>query len=235
VGAYASSTTYITGQAVINAAEDIRAQILREGAAALGLPPEQCEYDGERVFSKEEDHSINLKDLAMQLLYSKHQKQLVGNGSHVTDLSPPPFLAGFAEVEVDLETGEFNVLNYVASIDGGAILNPKLALVQMEGGLVQGIGMAVYEDVKFIDGRLKTNTLLDYKIPTRRDTPKLTVDFVESYEPSGPFGGKSVGEICINTPGPAIADAVFNATGVRVRTLPVTPEKIILGKLGYEV
>jgi CO/xanthine dehydrogenase Mo-binding subunit len=233
VGAYASSTTYITGQAVINAAEDIRSQILREGAAALERDPSQCEYDGERVFSG--DASINLNDLAMQLLYIKNQKQLVGNGSHVTEKSPPPFLAGFAEVEVDLDTGEFEVLNFVASIDGGTILNPKLALIQMEGGLVQGIGMAVYEDVKFIDGKLKTNSLLEYKIPTRMDTPKLTVDFVESYEPSGPFGGKSVGEVCINTPCPAIADAVYNATGVRIRKLPVTPEKIILGKLGYDV
>ena len=233
VGAYASSTTYITGTAVINAAEDIRSQILAEGAAVLEEAPEQCEYDGERVFCG--DKSINLADLAMKLLYVKNQKQLVGHGSHVTEKSPPPFLAGFAEVEVNLDTGEFEVLNYVASVDGGTILNPKLALVQMEGGLVQGIGMAAFEDVKFINGKLKTNSLLEYKIPTRSDIPKITVDFVESFEPSGPFGGKSVGEICINTPSPAIADAVFNATGVRIRTLPVTAEKIILGKLGHEV
>lgn len=233
VGAYASSTTYITGTAVINAAEDIRSQILNEGAAMIEEAPEQCEYDGERVFCGEK--SINLADLAMKLLYVKNQKQLVGHGSHVTEKSPPPFLAGFAEVEVDMDTGEFDIINYVASVDGGAILNPKLALIQMEGGLVQGMGMAVFEDVKFIDGKLKTNSLLEYKIPTRSDVPKITVDFVESYEPSGPFGGKSVGEVCINTPSPAIADAIFNATGVRIRKLPVTPEKIILGKLGHDV
>lgn len=235
VGAYASSTTYISGGAVIKAAEDIRSQILKEGAISLGASPGECEYDGECVRVRGGEKSISLTDLATEILYVRDQKQLVGNGSHVSELSPPPFVAGFAEVEVDLDTGEFEVINFVASIDAGRIVNPKLALVQMEGGLVQGMGMAVFEEVRVREGRLKTNTLLDYKIPTRMDIGKITVDFVESHEASGPFGAKSLGEVCINTPPAAIAEAVYNATGVRVRSLPVTPEKIILGRLGHVV
>jgi len=140
-----------------------------------------------------------------------------------------------AEVEVDLATGQIEVVNYKAAVDCGTVVNPSLARVQAEGGIVQGIGMTLYEDINYTEtGRLKENSFMQYKIPSRLEIPDLQVEFESSYEPTGPFGAKSIGEVVINTPAPAIAQAVYNATGLRFRELPITPEKIIrgLGKLG---
>ena len=138
-------------------------------------------------------------------------------------------MAGMVEIELDRETGSVEVLDYVAVVDCGTPINPNLVRVQAEGGLVQGIGMALYEDVTYNDrGAILENSLMQYKIPTRLDMGRLRVEFESSYEPTGPFGAKSVGEIVINTPAPAIAHAVFRATGVWHRELPITPEKILL-------
>jgi probable selenate reductase molybdenum-binding subunit len=229
-GAYASSTTYVSGNAVIRAAEKMKQLIEAEGARFLNTAPEEVVFNGKAVVKKDGTGNILLSDLSQSLFYSQHQKQLVADGSFVSHQSPPPFLAGFAEVEVDLETGKVDLIDYVAVIEGGTIINPNLARIQVEGGLVQGIGMAMYEEVKYNSrGKLITNNLMQYKIPTREDIDKLTVDFIESYEPSGPYGAKSVGEVCINTPPAAIVAAVYNATGVRINSLPVTPEKVLLG------
>ena len=139
-------------------------------------------------------------------------------------------MVGMAEVEIDKETGELELIDYVAVVDCGTPLNPNLARVQVEGGLGQGIGMALYENVQYTDyGRMMNNSLMQYKIPARVDLCKLRVEFESSYEQSGPFGAKSIGEIVINTPSPALAHAVANATGVWVRELPITPEKIAMG------
>ena len=149
--------------------------------------------------------------------------------SHTSPVSPPPYMAGMVEIELDRETGSVEVLDYVAVVDCGTPINPNLVRVQAEGGLVQGIGMAHYEDVTYNDrGAILENSLMQYKIPTRLDMGRLRVEFESSYEPTGPFGAKSVGEIVINTPAPAIAHAVFRATGVWHRELPITPEKILL-------
>jgi CO/xanthine dehydrogenase Mo-binding subunit len=137
-------------------------------------------------------------------------------------------MAALAEVEVDLRTGEFALVDYVAVVDCGTTINPNLARVQVEGGLVQGIGMAMFEDVRISPkGRLQTADLINYRIPARTDVPRLRVEFAESNEPTGPFGAKSVGEIGIDTPPAAIAAAVHAATGVWVRDLPITPEKVL--------
>ena len=141
-------------------------------------------------------------------------------------------MVGMGEVEVDTETRTVEVLDYVAAVDCGTPINPNLARVQTEGGIAQGIGMALFEEVQYTEkGKVRNNSLMQYKIPTREDFGNIRVAFESSYEESGPFGAKSIGELVIDTPCPAIAEAIYNATGVRVRELPITPEKIALGIL----
>ena len=227
-GSYASSTTYVTGMAVVKAAEDLRKQIVENGARQLEVLPEEVEFDGHRIHTRSGDKNIRLEKLAeLQVLGFGGARQLVGYATHGSPVSPPPFIAGFAEVEVDKETGKIELIDYVAVIDCGTIINPNLAKIQAEGGLVQGIGLAMYEDVRYDKwGRLTTDSFMQYKIPTRKDIGNIRVAFEESFEPTGPFGAKSIGEIVINTPAPAIIDAVYNAVGVRVTDLPITPEKL---------
>jgi putative selenate reductase molybdopterin-binding subunit len=226
-GAYASSTTFVSGNAVKRAAEAMRGMILTEGAKKLRVEEGQAVFDGSDIKRTDGKGSISLKDLATGLYYSSNQKQLSTTGSFVGEKSPPPYMAGFAEVEVDLETGRMELLDYAAVVDCGTPINPNLARIQVEGALVQGIGMAMYEDVgRSPEGRLWTNNLMHYDIPTRKDVPMMKVEFVQSSDPSGPYGAKSVGEIGIDTPPAAIANALYNATGVRITTLPITAEKI---------
>jgi len=225
-GAYASSTTYVSGHAVRETALQMKAALIEEGARALGCDPADADFDGTEV--RGPDGAISLDDLSTQLLYSEHQKQLCVTGSHLCEKSPPPYMAGFAEVEVDTATGQVDLIDYVAVVDCGQAINPNLAKVQVEGGLAQGVGMALTEEVRYGKrGRLRTNDMMAYKIPSREDLPSLRVELVDSHEPSGPYGAKSVGEIGIDTPPAAIANAVFNAVGVRVRDLPLTPEKVL--------
>jgi len=159
-----------------------------------------------------------------------NEDMLTAGACHTSPVSPPPFMVGMAEVEVDQETGEVELLDYVAVVDCGTTINPNLARIQTEGGIAQGIGMAMYEDITYSSkGQMLQNSLMQYKLPTRQDVGDIRVEFESSYEPTGPFGAKSIGEIVINTPSPAIADAVANAVGVRVRELPVTAEKVYWG------
>ncbi len=225
-GAYASSTTYVTGNAVKKAAEDMKKLIEIEGARNLCTNVDKIEFDGKYVRVKGYEKSISLEELATKLMYS--QKQLVTSESYVAHKSPPPYMSGFAEVEVDLETGKVDVINFTSVLDVGTVINPNLARTQAEGGIVQGIGMALFEEVKVSSkGKLITNNLMNYKIPSRKDVGHIVVEFAESYEPTGPFGAKSIGEVVINTSCPAIQDAIYNATGVRIRDLPITPEKLL--------
>ncbi len=227
-GAYASSTTYVSGNAVIKASEKMKQMIIEEGAHALKVPVEGTDFDGDTI--SHGDKSISLRDLSNRLYYNEDQKQLVAVDSYVGTKSPPPFMAGFAEVEVDTETGQVELMDYVAVVDCGTTISPNLAKGQVEGGLVQGIGMTLYEDVVYSNsGRMITNNMMTYRIPTRKEIKKIQVEFAESYESSGPFGAKSVGEIGIDTPPAAITNAIYNATGVRINSLPVTGEKILTG------
>ena len=144
-------------------------------------------------------------------------------------VSPPPFIAGFVETEIDKETGKVEIIDYVAVVDCGTVINKNLAKIQVEGGIVQGIGMALYEDVVYTQrGELASNTFMQYKMPTRKDVGNIIVDFEESYEPTGPFGAKSVGEVVVNTPSPAIENAIYNGLGINLNTLPMTPEKVFM-------
>lgn len=235
-GAYASSTTYVSGNAVIKAAENMRAMIIEEGARALDVNVDQISFDGVVLQVNGRDQEITLKDLSNRLIYNEDQKQLVATDSYVGTKSPPPFMAGYAEVEVDKRTGEVKVIDYVAVVDCGTTINPQLAKVQVEGGLLQGIGMTLYEEVIYNHkGEQITNDLMHYRIPTRKEVTSMQVEFADSYEESGPYGAKSVGEIGIDTPPAAIANAIYNAVGVRIKSLPITSEKVLMGLLEKEL
>ena len=157
--------------------------------------------------------------------------QITTTGTWGGKTSPPPFIGSFAEVEVDTGTGEVKILDFLSVVDCGTLINPALARVQVEGGIVQGIGLALTEDIIYgKNGKVLTDSFMQYKMPARKDIGKIDVEFLESYEPTGPFGAKSVGEVVINTSAPAIADAIFRATGKRIRSLPITSEKILMGK-----
>lgn len=226
-GSYASSTTYVTGMAVVKACNILRDKIIEVGARKLDVDKEYVDFDGDYVYC--ECNKISLFDIAIDFTVGPEKEQLVGYASHGSDVSPPPFIAGFVETEMDIETGKYEVLDYVAVVDCGTVINKNLARIQVEGGIVQGIGMAMFEEVRYTDdGHMDTNTFMQYKIPARCDVGNVVVDFVETHEPTGPFGAKSVGEVVINTPLPAIQEAVYNASGVRVNTLPITPEKVFM-------
>ena len=226
-GSYASSTTYVTGMAVVKAAEELKRKIIAAAAAVFNTAAEEVILNGSIVESVSSGQEISVEKLAQQLVVGPDRQQLTGQATYGSPVSPPPFVAGFAEVEVDPETGKTQVVDYVAVVDCGIVINPNLARVQVEGGIVQGIGMALFEDVIYgEDGKLQTNSFMQYKIPCRQDTGTVRVAFEESYEPTGPFGAKSVGEVVINTPPPAIAHAIFNATGAEITHLPATPERV---------
>lgn len=232
-GSYASSTTYVTGMAVVKAATALCEQIRAEGAKRLDLPLSQAAFDGAQVVStRDPGKRISLDSLAQALVVGDGC-WLTATATHSSPVSPPPLMAGFAEVEVDTETGQVRLTDYAAVVDCGTVINPNLAAVQAQGGIAQGAGMALWEDIQYSGkGRMLNDSFMQYKIPSRLDLPDIRVEFAPSYEPSGPFGAKSIGEIVINTPSPAIAAAVANATGVRVRSLPVTAEKVLFGMLG---
>jgi len=231
-GSYASGTTYVTGMAVVKAATELKHKIISLGAEKLDLSKELVEFDGEYVKSINGDKGISVLDLAIDMSVGCNKKQLIGYATHGSPVSPPPFIAGFVETEIDKESGRVEIIDYVAVVDCGTVINNKLAKTQVEGGVVQGIGMALYEDVVYTDkGNLVSNTFMQYKIPTRKDVGNIVVDFEESYEPTGPFGAKSIGEISINTSAPAIQNAIYNGLGVHINTLPMTPEKVFMAMI----
>ena len=229
-GAYASSGTYITGGAVLRAAEDLIAKIRAQAANVWGVEAEDVEFDGECVRCGENEMTVAA--LANRMIgFGLQPGMLEGHGSNTQPTSPPPYMAGIAEVEVDKATGKVEVTDYAAVVDCGTVINPALARVQAEGGISQGIGMALTEDVVRDErGGLRTSSFMTYKVPTRMDVPEMRVEFMPSFEPTGPFGAKSIGEVVINTPSPAITSAVAHATGRYVRSLPITPSKVLLGE-----
>lgn len=230
-GSYASSTTYVTGMATVKACQTLVDKMKAYGAEKLGCSVDDVEFDGEKVYSLKDGSSISRKDIGNAIMCAG-ENALFATEAHSSPVSPPPFMAGAVEVEVDPETGSVKLIDYAAVVDCGTVVNPNLARVQVEGGLVQGIGMALHENITYNEkGELAENSLMQYKIPTRMDMGKLRVEFDNSYEPTGPFGAKSIGEIVINTPAPAIAQAIYNATGLRFTELPITPEKIAMGMI----
>ena len=229
-GSYASSTTYVTGTAAKMAAEELREKIINKLAQFMDVKPEEIDFDGLVGTTKDGAKQLSVQELAPMLLVGTTPEQLTGFATWGSHTSPPPFMASIAEVKVDKQTGHIIPLHMYNCVDCGTVVNPKLARVQVEGGAVQAIGMALYEDVRYSsNGRLESNNFMTYKIPTRQDIGEVHTAFVESYEESGAYGVKSIGEIVINTACPAIQHAVKNAVGADVRTLPMTPEKVFMG------
>lgn len=230
-GSYASSTTYVTGMATQNAAMELRENMMKIGAELLGRTLDEVEFDGEKVYLVDGDQSVSLADIAVKSQVNNRIPVDV-TATYSSPVSPPPYMVGMAEIELDKETGSVKILDYDAVVDCGIPVNPNLARVQTEGGIGQGIGMALYENVTYnANGKITEGDFMQYKIPTRQDVGNIHVEFETSYEPSGPFGVKSIGEIVINTPAPALAHAIYRATGVWHRTVPFTPEKILMGML----
>ncbi|MFC2078208.1 xanthine dehydrogenase family protein molybdopterin-binding subunit [Candidatus Bipolaricaulota bacterium] len=227
VGAYASSTTYVSGTAVVRAAEKVRDQIVTVAASLLESPAEGLSLREEAVVTADGSR-VGLDRVCQRAMYESDQFQIAATASFVPSESPPPFLANFAEVAVDTETGRVKVLHYVAAVDCGVAIHPKLAEGQLEGSIVNGLGYALTEEMIISSrGRVRNPSLFDYKIPGALDLPKLEVVLVDSYEPTGPMGAKSVGEIGINGPIPTIANAIYDAVGIRLRETPFTPERVL--------
>ena len=233
-GSYASSTTYVTGKATEKCALELRGKICALGAKLLGCDKEQVSFDGREVRVEEGENAgktISLSDIATASM-NGNSIELQATVTHSSEISPPPYMVGAAEIEVDTETGEVTLLDYAAAVDCGTPINPNLTRVQAEGGIAQGIGMTLTESVTYDDrGYPMENSLFQYKIPARVDIGKIRVEFENSYEGEGPFGAKSIGEVVINTPLPAISDAIRNAVGKRFYELPITPEKITIAAL----
>ena len=233
-GSYASSTTYVTGKATEKCALELRDKICALGAKLLGCDKEQVSFDGREVRVEEGENAgktISLSDIATASM-NGNSIELQATVTHSSEISPPPYMVGAAEIEVDTETGEVTLLDYAAAVDCGTPINPNLTRVQAEGGIAQGIGMTLTESVTYDDrGYPMENSLFQYKIPARVDIGKIRVEFENSYEGEGPFGAKSIGEVVINTPLPAISDAIRNAVGKRFYELPITPEKIAMAAL----
>lgn len=227
-GSYASSTTYITGKAVELACAKLKTQLCGIAAGMLGCSTEEVVFENGRVKQINTEKSVSLAEISVKDQVN-NDIAAVATASHSSPVSPPPYMVGMVEIELDKDTGEVKILDYVAVVDCGITINPALARIQTEGGIVQGIGHTLFENITYDrNGRPIESSFLQYKVPTRLDMGHLRVEFENSYEPTGPFGAKSIGEIVINTPAPAIAHAIYRATGVWHRELPITPEKILM-------
>jgi putative selenate reductase molybdopterin-binding subunit len=226
-GAYASSTTYVSGGAVKKAAEACREKILMVAAEILKDDVGNLRCENARVISKS-GREVPYPNIINRSLYGQNQFQIEGEASHISYVSPPPFAAHFGEVEVDTETGQVRVVDYVAAVDCGVAINPKLAEGQMEGAALNGLSYALCEEMVFDErGRMLNPSFVDYRLFTTVDAPKIRTILVETYEPSGPFGAKSIAEIGINGPLPVLANAIYDACGIRMKKAPFTPERVL--------
>ncbi len=237
-GAYASSTTYISGAATVRAAEQVATQIRVRAARMLmadsegerdivtPLQPEDVDLYDRQAWAPN-GRSVSLEEIALQTLHSEDQHQIMGIGSYVSPVSPPPFAAQFADVTVDTETGQVTVGRLLMALDCGVIVNPTTASGQIEGGMCQALGYAVSEEMVFDErGRMVNPRFGDYRIFSADEMPEMQVIFVETYEPSHPFGVKAVAEIPLDGVAPAVANAVYDAIGVQITDIPLTPEKV---------
>ncbi len=229
-GSYASSTTYITGKAVENACLELVENICKIGAKEMGCPVEEVVFEDQKVKNLKTGKFVTIEEVGV-IGQMNNNIPVLTSATHSSPVSPPPYMVGMAEIELDKYTGQVKVLNYNAVVDCGTAINPALARIQAEGGIVQGIGHTLMENVTYDhNGKPMERSFMNYKIPSRLDIGHLQVEFEESFEPTGPFGAKSIGEIVINTPAPAIVSAIYRATGVWHRELPVTPETILKGE-----
>ncbi|MDX9827288.1 MAG: molybdopterin-dependent oxidoreductase [Spirochaetia bacterium] len=230
VGAYASSTTYVSGNAVLAAAKKMKSVLIDAVAQRHSLSADDVRFYKQKFYKTDGSELQDLESLSLDTLYHDGEKMATLNAtaSFSGPKSPPPYVAGFAEIELDTGTGKVDIVQYIAVVDCGVAINPALARIQVEGGIAQGIGMALFENVIYdTKGRLMTNSLRNYTIPSRKDIGAIVVEFADSFEPSGPFGAKSVAEVSIDSPPAAIANAVFNAAGIRLTQTPFTPERVL--------
>ena len=227
-GAYASSTTYISGGAVLKAAEDVSLQIRSHAAAHLlvGASAEQLWLENKHIHAPD-GRTVSLEKLALHSIHQEEQHQIMATASHMSYVSPPPFAAQYAALEVDTETGQVTVEKAVMAVDCGVAINPVTASGQVEGGMTQALGYALCEEMPYDEkGRLQVGRFGDYRILAADEMPLLDTILIQTYEPTGPFGAKAVAEIPMDGMAPAIASAIFDATGVRIREIPFTPERV---------
>lgn len=226
VGAYASSTTYISGAAVVEAARKVAEQIKAVAGQMLDVPADEIMLADRQAWT-DDGRSVTLAEVALYSLHKTNQHQIMAVGSYVSPDSPPPFAAQFADVTVDTATGQVTVNKLVMVLDCGMIVNPAAAVGQIEGGMTQALGYAVCEEMLFDEaGRLVNPRFGDYRIFTADEMPEMQVRFVQTYEPTHPFGVKAVAEIPLDGVAPAVANAVYNATGVQIPVIPLTPERV---------
>ncbi|MBN2279208.1 MAG: molybdopterin-dependent oxidoreductase [Candidatus Marinimicrobia bacterium] len=227
VGAYASSTTYITGRAVKKCAAKIKEQIIQVAREILSSSANELIVQNSAVIDEKQNKSVTFSEICTYAIYTRNQFQIAASASEFVEESPPPFFASTAEVEIDTKTGDIKVLKYVSAVDCGQAINPQLAEGQIEGAVANGIAYALTEQYIFSDkGNLINKNFKTYKIPVAADMPEMKTKVIESHEKTGPFGAKSVGEIGINGPTPAIANAIYDAIGVRIFDAPFTSDKI---------
>ncbi|KAA3660684.1 MAG: xanthine dehydrogenase, partial [Chloroflexi bacterium] len=226
-GAYASSTTYISGTAVKMAAEKVREQIKERAGLMLGLD------DWSEVVLKDRQawggngRFVSLEAIALHSLHQDQQRQIMATASYVSPESPPPFAGQFAEVEVNIETGQVTVKKLVMAVDCGVAINPVTASGQVEGGMTQALGYGHCEEMVYDgNGRMLNPAFGPYKIYRADEMPEMEVILVQTMEPSGPFGAKAVAEIPKDGVAPALRSAILNATGVRINEIPFTPERV---------
>lgn len=238
-GAYASSTTYISGTAVVKAAEQAAGRIRIRAADMLnaqptvkGEParelvhPEQIRLSGGKAIAPD-GRSVSLVQIAHNALHHENQEQIAGVASYVSKVAPPPFAAQFAEVTVDLETGQIVTDKLVIAVDSGVIVNPITASGQIEGGMTQALGYAVCEEMRYDkEGQARERSLRDYHIFQANEMPELQTIFIETFEPTHPFGVKAVAEIPMDGVAPAVGNAILDACGAQLNVIPATPERI---------
>ncbi len=226
-GAYASSTTYISGGAAQKAAEQARTQILAVAGDMLKANPETLTIK-DRVITAPDGNTVTVSQVALHSLHVANQQQIMATASWMSYESPPPFAAQGAEVEVDTETGIVRVLRAISAIDAGRVINPVTAEGQIEGGATQALGYGVCEEMVYdANGTMLTTNLSDYRIFSAPDMPQMETHIVETSDPFGPFGAKAIAEIPIDGMAPAVANAVADALGIRIRQIPLTPERVL--------
>jgi putative selenate reductase molybdopterin-binding subunit len=230
-GAYASSTTYISGTAVVHAAQQVSQRIRIRAARMLAergsnAAPEEIRL-AEGKAAAPDGKVVTLAEVAQDALHHTDQEQIMAVASYVSPSSPPPFAAQFAEVTVDIETGQVTVDQLVMAVDSGVIVNPVTASGQIEGGMTQALGYAVCEEMRYDEaGRARERDLQDYHIFRADEMPRLQTLFIETYEPSHPFGVKAVAEIPMDGVAPAVGNAILDACGAQVNVIPATPERV---------
>lgn len=229
-GSYASSTAYITGKAVEKAGRKLVENICKLAVTMFDCAESDVRFEGSQVSRISTGETLSIQNIATKSQCGNNISLDVTE-THYSPVSPPPFMVTMVEIELDRLTGEVKLLDTKAVVDSGTLLNPAIARVQAEGGLAQAIGHTLTENLNYTKtGALIENSFMQYKIPTRLDVGRIQVEFEHTFEPTGPFGAKSIGEIVINTPGPAIAHAIYRATGVWHRELPITPCQIAMKK-----